>query len=405
MISQLLPELNIGLIGHVDHGKTTLTAALSGKWTDVHSEEIKRGITIKLGYADVTIRKCAKCKLFTTDPKCKCSGKTEPQRMISLVDAPGHETLMAIMVSGAAIMDAAILLVAANEQCPQPQTQEHLMALKVLGIKNIIVVQNKIDLLSKENAKKNYSQIKSFVEKALGFEIPIIPMSAARKINIDFLIEAIQELFETPKRDEKAAPVLLVARSFDVNKPGTDVSKLQGGVLGGAVTKGIFSVGKEIEIVPGIKKDIKNQEVWKPVKTKIVTIISGGQSVKSKGPGGSVAIGTSLDPATTKGDAFVGNVVGYEASLPSTINRLNLKVLFFDKVLGVKEDLKIDPLKIGEPLMVSAGTATTIGITQEVGKNVRLRLRRPVCSDKGAKVALSRRFGNRWHLIGYGEIV
>src|SRR3989338_5724892 len=145
------PVMNIGLVGHVDHGKTTLTERLSGKWTDTHSEELKRGITIRLGYADFSIYFCEKCHYYTTKNKCiKCNNEVVFQRKISLVDAPGHESLMATMLSGAAIVDGALLLVAANEKCPQPQTKEHLMALHISGIKNVIVVQNKIDLVSYE---------------------------------------------------------------------------------------------------------------------------------------------------------------------------------------------------------------------------------------------------------------
>jgi len=126
------PELNLALVGHVDHGKTTLTERLSGKWTDTHSEELKKGITIRLGYADFTIYKCNNCNFYTTKEKClKCNSPTTPLRKISLVDAPGHESLMATMLSGAAIVDAALLLVAANEECPQPQTKEHLIALQI----------------------------------------------------------------------------------------------------------------------------------------------------------------------------------------------------------------------------------------------------------------------------------
>src|SRR3989344_8529533 len=117
------PEVNIGLVGHVDHGKTSLTHALSGKWTDQHSEELKRGITIKLGYADAIFYEGKDengNKTFSTDEKSLKEAKL--LRKVSFVDAPGHETLMATMLSGAAMMDGALLLVAANEKCPQPQT-------------------------------------------------------------------------------------------------------------------------------------------------------------------------------------------------------------------------------------------------------------------------------------------
>ncbi|MBI1968297.1 translation initiation factor IF-2 subunit gamma, partial [Candidatus Woesearchaeota archaeon] len=188
------PELNIALVGHVDHGKTTVTERLSGKWTDTHSEELKKGITIRLGYADFTIAECPACKLLATKETCrKCNGATIPLRKISLVDAPGHESLMATMLSGAAIVDGALLLVAANEKCPQPQTKEHLMALQISGIKNVIIVQNKIDLVSEEEAMENYREIKQFLSTTDYKDAPIIPISARANVNVDMLLEAIQE--------------------------------------------------------------------------------------------------------------------------------------------------------------------------------------------------------------------
>ena len=135
------PEVNIGTIGHVDHGKTTLVQALTGMWASRHSEELKRGITIKLGYADMPIYKCPKCQApsnYTHKPYCpKCNSEAEFVRAVSFVDAPGHEALMATMLSGAAIMDGAILVIAADEPCPQTQTREHLAAAEVSGVKNI----------------------------------------------------------------------------------------------------------------------------------------------------------------------------------------------------------------------------------------------------------------------------
>src|SRR3990167_3140544 len=149
------PEVNIGIVGHVDQGKTTLVSRLSGKWTDTHSEEIKKGITIRLGYADSVFVKTKEG--YSTEENAKKENKKyEVLRKVSFVDAPGHETLMATMLSGAAIMDAALLLIAANEECPQPQTREHLMALEIIGIRDIIIIQNKIDLVNEESLLKNY---------------------------------------------------------------------------------------------------------------------------------------------------------------------------------------------------------------------------------------------------------
>ena len=207
------PEVNIGLVGHVDHGKTTLVSKLSGKWTDTHSEEIKRGITIRLGYADTTFYKCKKCKgeeAYSISKKCKkCSSEAMPLRKVSFIDAPGHESLMATMLSGAAIMDGAILLIGANEECPQPQTKEHLMALNIIGIKNIVIAQNKIDLVSEEKAVENHKKIKEFIKGTVAENAPIIPISAIHEANINALITAIEEVIKTPKRDKTKKPRML----------------------------------------------------------------------------------------------------------------------------------------------------------------------------------------------------
>ncbi len=378
-----LPELNVGFIGHVDHGKTTLVAALSGKWLDVHSEEIKRGITIKLGYADIKLK----------------------SKMVSLIDAPGHETLMAVMISGAAIMDAALLLCAANEPCPQPQTREHLAALKILGIEKIIIVQNKIDLVTKAQALENYKQIKDFAKESLGFDVPIIPVSAQKKVNIDILLEAMDEFFKTPDRNPNADPEMLIARSFDINKPGTNIDELVGGVIGGAIVQGIFKKGMEIELKPGLKKEGKQGQVsWEPIKTKINSIVVGSILLEEKGPGGSIAFSTNLDPALTKADSFVGNIAGLPGKLPEVYERLELEMHLFDKVLGIKEDLPITQVQQREPLMLSLGTSTTLGVVARPGKRIIAILKRPVCARKGTKVAISRQIRGRWHLIGYGVI-
>ncbi|MEM2756198.1 MAG: translation initiation factor IF-2 subunit gamma, partial [Candidatus Bathyarchaeia archaeon] len=279
------PECNIGTAGHVDHGKTTLVEALTGVWTSRHSEEIKRGITIKLGYADAGFYKCPVCpppKCYSTQQTCpNCGSKTELLRVVSFVDAPGHEVLMATMLSGAAVMDGAILVIAANEPCPQPQTKEHLAALEIVGVKNIVIAQNKIELVTPQEALKNYQQIKEFVKGTIAEDAPIIPISAQNKVNIDYLIEAIEKYIPTPKRDPLKPPLMYVVRSFDINKPGTRATELSGGVIGGTIVQGVLRVGDEIEIRPGIvSTDSSGRSIAQPLMTRIVSLRHGGLNVK-----------------------------------------------------------------------------------------------------------------------------
>jgi translation initiation factor 2 subunit 3 len=398
------PELNVALVGHVDHGKTTLTERLSGKWTDTHSEELKKGITIRLGYADVTIYKCDKCDFYTTKDKCiKCNGKTTPLRKLSLVDAPGHESLMATMLSGAAIVDAALLLIAANEKCPQPQTKEHLMALQISGIKNIIIIQNKIDLVSKEEALKNYQQIRDFLSDTDYKDAPIIPISARANVNVDMLIKTIEESFLTPKRDLKKDPIMLVARSFDINKPGIKPNQLVGGVLGGTVKEGKFKLGDEIEIVPGYMVEEKNKKIWKPLKTKITRIFTGSQPVEEILPGGSMAILTTLDPTIVKSDNLGGSVVGLSGKLPEVHYQISLDTHLLKRVVGTKEETDVKPLAKNEILMLNVNSAATVGVVVDPSKkNTTCMLKKPVAAYPGERITISRRVGDRFRLIGYG---
>lgn len=404
------PEINIGLVGHVDHGKTTLTQALSGVWTDTHSEEIKRGITIRLGYANVSIYKCNKCKgaeVYGVSEKCKtCGSKAEFQRKVSLVDAPGHETLMATMLSGSAIMDCALLVIAANEECPQPQTREHLMALEISGIKNIIIVQNKIDLVSKEEAEKNFNQIKKFVEGSIAKDAPIIPISAQHDINIDALIEAIEINFKTPKRDLSKDPIMFVARSFDINKPGSEIDKLVGGILGGALKQGILKANDEIEIRPGIKIEKEGKTIWQPLETTIVGLKTGSDSINEVCPGGSIAVLTELDPFLLKSDSLTGNVVGHPKKLPEVFYELNLEPKLLERIVGSKDNLVVAPIKKDEHLMLNVNSATTIGTVTEIKKNIiHVKLRIPICATKDDRITISRVLNNRWRLIGYSNII
>lgn len=403
-----LPELNIGMVGHVDHGKTTLVKALSGKWADTHSEEIKRGITIRLGYADIAFYKAKGVKgaeAYGVLPERADGKETEQVLRASIVDAPGHESLMATMLCGANLMDLALLLVAANEKCPQAQTQEHLQALEIMGVKDVIIIQNKIDLVTDEQANNNYEEIKQMIKGTAFEDAPIIPMSALHGINLDVLVQTICENFKPAKTDKKKSPIMFVARSFDINKPGIPPSKITGGVLGGVLKQGELKVGDEIEILPGYQVEEKNMKVWKKISSKIDSIIAGGKTLKSITPGGTFAIKTRLDPNVVKSDKLVGSVVGRPGELPPLWQELELKIHLLERMVGAQDQLVIEPLKPKEILMLNVNSAATVGVVQEFRKGVaKLSLKRPVCAEEGSRVTLSRRLGQRWRLIGYGEI-
>ena len=401
------PCVNIGTAGHVDHGKTTLIQALTGSWTSVHSQELKRGITIRVGYSDAAFYKCKNCEEplgYSTTPKCNnCGGESELSRVVSFVDSPGHESLMANMLSGSALMDGALLLVAANEKVPKPQTKEHLLALQTLGIQQIVVVQNKVDLLSYKEALANYQDITKFVKGTHAAKAPIIPISAQSGLNVDALIGSIESNIKTPDRDEKQDTVMHVLRSFDVNKPGTKLKNVKGGVIGGSLTQGVFNVGDEIEIKPGILNEKKKN--YEPLVTEITSLGTAAGIVESVKPGGLVAIGTKLDPSMTRSDSFIGSVIGKPGTLPENSTKLQLDVTLFDSAVGTTEDIKVQPIQTGELLRVNIGTAPLLGkVTKVKSKNVEIELRRPACIFEGGNVALSRRIDERWRLIGAGIV-
>lgn len=393
------PTLNMGIVGHVDHGKTTLTKILSGKWTDTHSEEVKRGITIKLGYTNFTI--------FDEDGKYTTKkGKGTPIRNISIVDAPGHESFMATMISGAAIMDCALLLVAANEKCPQPQTIEHLKTLEIAGIKKIIVIQNKIDLVSREEAIENYKEIKEFLKDTIAKDSPIIPLSAQHGANISELLKVINTEFQDPKRETGEDPSLYIVRSFDINKPGDDYSKLKGGVLGGSIKAGTLKVGAEIEIRPGLMQQKEGKISYNPLYATVKGLMSDKDKLNEAIPGGSVAIMTELDPAVTKTDSLVGQIAGIKGTLPEPANEITFDLHMFDKITTSTGEHEVKPIVPGEPLMLIVNSLTTVGATLKVNpRDATVKLKRPVMAFNDDRVVVFRRFeGNKWKIMGYGII-
>lgn len=417
--------MNIGTIGHVAHGKTTLVRAISGIQTTKHKIEKERNITYVLGYANAKLYKCPKCpepecyKSYGSEkedePKCeKCGSVLELLRHISFVDCPGHDILMATMLNGAAVMDAALLLVAANETCPQPQTREHLAAVENMDLKNIIIIQNKIDNVAKEEtAKEHYNQIKNFVGGTNAAKSPILPVSAQLKYNVDVVIDYLCHL-PIPKRDFVSPPRFIIVRSFDINYPGAEVDDLKGGVAGGTLIRGVLKVGEIVEIRPGIvMKNAKNERVITPIYTRIVSLKAENNNLIYAIPGGLIGVGLKVDPYLTKGNRLIGKILGHPGKLPDIYNKIVVKTYLLQRLLGIKSGAKamgqVGKIRKQEVLLINVGS-TSVGslVSQIEGENsdiITFDLSNPVCSEIGEKIAISRKIGHSWRLIGWGQVL
>lgn len=412
--------INLGTIGHVAHGKSTVVRALTGVQTVRFKNELERNITIKLGYANFKIFKCKNyhCAIPSCfksassrreeNPFCQqCHSKMELLRHFSFIDCPGHEILMATMLNGTSIMDGALLVIGANETCPQPQTSEHLAAIEIMNLKNILILQNKVDLISQEKALKNYGEIKKTLKKTSFEKSTIIPVSAQKKFNFDILIHILVRQFKNPLRVFRKSPVLLVVRSFDINKPGCRIKSLKGGVLGGTLIKGILCLGEKIEIRPGITtKNSKGELICHPIKTVICSLSAEKNRLKYAIPGGLIGIGTKIDPTLTMGDRLSGQTLGHIGVLPGIYVNIFVLYRLFERLFGLSKNAQnINTIKINEILMVNIGSTSAGGrVIRKKGNKLELTLTNPICCNLGNKIAISRRVEKHWRLIGWGII-
>ncbi|XP_002733651.1 eukaryotic translation initiation factor 2 subunit 3 [Saccoglossus kowalevskii] len=418
--------INIGTIGHVAHGKSTVVKAISGVQTVRFKNELERNITIKLGYANAKIFKCSyeRCPRPTCyrsagsskedEFPCDrpgCPGRFKILRHVSFVDCPGHDILMATMLNGAAVMDAALLLIAGNESCPQPQTSEHLAAIEIMKLKHILILQNKIDLVKESQAKDQFEQIQRFIQGTIAEGAPVIPISAQLKYNIEVICEYIVKKIPKPIRDFTSKPRLIVIRSFDVNKPGCEVDDLKGGVAGGSILRGVLRIGQEIEVRPGIvSKDQDGKLMCNPIFSRIVSLYAEQNDLQYAVPGGLIGVGTKIDPTLCRADRLVGQVLGSVGALPDIYTELEISYFLLRRLLGVrtegdKKGAKVQKLARNEVLMVNIGSLSTGGRVFAVKADLaKIMLTNPVCTEIGEKIALSRRVEKHWRLIGWGQI-
>lgn len=382
--------VNIGMNGHVSHGKSTVVKAISKIRTQRHKKEIEKNLTIRLGYANTKIFQNMKTGYLETarsdinelnDPVTGDEMKLVSH--ISFVDCPGHAAYISTMISGTSLMDASILLIAANDPVvPQQQCYEHLLALNRAGVSNILVLQNKMDLVSKKDGMDNLNKIREFIVGSPIEDSVIIPVSAQFDTNIDQVVKYMRHSINLPDKKLNEPVRITIVRSFDVNKPNVDYTKIIGGVIGGSLTQGVLFVGDWIEIRPGVKMP---DGKCHPILAKVVSLYSEKNKMDYAIPGGLIAIGLDIDSGLTRNNVLVGSVAGKPGSLPPVYDKMTIK---YSKL---RRDVKLDKIKKGDNIILSANSAVINTVVESSDKKrVILKTERVICGDIGMSVALLR---------------
>lgn len=400
------PIFNIGSIGHVAHGKSTLVRSITGIKTQKHSDEQERNITINIGYANTKIFLDSKGEIHTAPSKNEILKDYEGNEMklvghISFVDVPGHEAYMANMISGSAVMDACILVIASNEKIPQAQTYEHFQAVKNVDIKDFIILQNKLDLVDESSNTQILQDIGKFVNNTIAENAKVIPSSIQNDVNRDEVIknilnlsnsENISQLNEKANNDLK----MIVIRSFDINKPNINFSKIEGGVVGGSLLSGHVKVGDYVEMRPGYIIDGK----YRPIYSKVLSLQSDTKKLDYALPGGLVGICLDIDPSIAKSNSMVGQILGHVGKLPKVYNEIFMS---FDEIN--RHDNFSEKFKTNEGVLLninSMNIKAKVAKCKNSKKLIAFILETPVCVFENQKIAIFKLRSANWLLYATG---
>ena len=386
----------LALVGHVANGKTTLVQKLTGVNTKRNSKEIQSGRTIKLGYANCIIWKCPVCDRITSSGQSQkkmtcCNYPSNKIQHISFLDAPGHHSFVQNMIKGSSIIDGAIVVTDVRKEALQVQTLEHLAILEILGVRNIIVVQNKIDLVNSEVCLKHYDMLKKELQGTVAEGAPIIPISAQQGIGIEYVQKYLYLMVQNLSKHISPSNqnIFSIVRSFDVNKPGTEIDNLKGGVIGGTTNGQGYNIGDIIEIRPGLVSSEVGGK-YLPLKTQIRTIFSESDQCTSLVRGGLYGLGTKLDPTLTKDDRLVGCVAGFPEYLPPVIDVLKMTIY------KMKEAESIDVDK--SYTLIIGSTVVKGNCTEKTKKKVIMKLVKPICAIENKCIIYS----SDTKLVGFG---
>ena len=393
------PIINVGFIGHVSDGKSTVTRRLTDVETQKFSKEKETNITIRLGYANAKIYKCQMCPepicyysigINTKTNECKhCGEKGILVNHISFVDCPGHNSFMGTMLNGTSVMDYTITVESVvNKTFPAPQTIQHLDAIESNNIPNVAIILNKVDLVNEITTFEKIDILKDFLKKYKSKANPIIPISATFDVNIDVICEILAKL-KVPQRELECEKLRMnIIRSFNINLPGTKIDTLKGGVVGGSIIKGTVKINDTVYIYPGMIYEDK----YEPLKAKVLTIFSEKTSLQSAVCGGLIALGLDIDPGLTGDDALVGNVIKLNNKFDDTnkfyvTKKVKLDIKYFDifnqdilnssnkfilniNMNNIQAEIKDDYFVFEKPIYIEMNDNITVSIKNQEGLQI-----------------------------------
>jgi translation initiation factor 2 subunit 3 len=395
---------NIGTIGHVANGKSTLVKQMTGVKTQKHCDELERNITINLGYAN--------CKIFyskeTNEYKCSNldslldskGNNMDLIHHISFVDCPGHKDYMQNMMCGTSVMDCAFIIEAANaDTVPQAQTLEHFQALKTASnLTDIVILQNKCDLVSKSKLASNKVDIDDFIDEYMNDKVPIIPIIAQSGKNIPLIIEYLANQLGNYNRDLNKPLQMNIIRTFDINKPNINSSKLKGGVLGTSIVYGLLKKNDIIQILPGICSYKNDEWIITPIFTKVTSIYSEKKSLDIAIPGGLIGIGTTLDPSLCKSNKLVGQIATKIGASFQISTKIKIKYSKFFKPTNKLKKGTVIKIHI----ICTYVKATILNCDK---KFLELKLATPCCINDNEKISLMINVKGTYKLFATAKII
>lgn len=452
------PELTVGLLGDVANGKSSLCLALTGEHTQRHSAELRHhGATIRLGYAvcavytcpcacgvcrdaqggggpagdEVGAERCA-CTCTTAGqeaPVPACPGCGEPmqrRRLVSFVDCPGHEELMGTALSGRAVLDAAILVVAADTATGlTAQARAHAAALSAadwLPADGVCAVQTKGDLLTASTIAGSVGSAAQpadpvdLVARALAehadtiraglaatrfADVRVMPVAPLVGAGLDPLCRWLAGLRPRHGRNPTEPALMHVVRSFDVNRPGSDAAESCGGAVGGSLARGQLSLGDVVELRPGIATVAAPASGAAPLRVRpivsvVTSLMAGSTSLGTATAGGLIAVGTDMCPSLCAGNRLHGAVCGAPGTLPPVWRVLAVTHLRPAACGAAASDSDAMPkrlLRAGDAVRVHCGTTVADAVVDKCsGRKATavLRLAAVLCAAMGSAVLVER---------------